>query len=484
MRHLADPVGAGAIDAPDAIGEAGSQSCGDLVRIAIRVVSGRVREAGFLAFGCGAATAAASAACELLRGARLDDAARIGADELDRRLGGLGAARRHGPEIVADAVAAALERWYSDHLGGPGIPRSARRVAVGMSGGVDSAAAAMLLRDAGYEPIGVTMRLWHDPGAAAAERSCCAPETVRLARASAHALGIPHITLDVAERFRSRVVADFVDGYAAGRTPNPCVTCNGVVRFAILDEVARLVGAYGLATGHYARIERRSGGRAGIAAARDLDKDQSYMLSMLSGPLLDRLIFPLGDLTKAETRELAHGAGLPAADAVESQEICFVGEGGYRDFLARNAGLAALPGPILDPDGRRLGTHQGYWRYTVGQRKGLGIASERPLYVLRTDPARNAVWVGPRELLAVDRLRLEPAIVHDSLEPGPLEIRVRYRGRPLRGVVAESGADAVDVALAEPAHGVAPGQTAALYRDGRLVAAGTITVAPGTELED
>jgi tRNA-specific 2-thiouridylase len=315
------------------------------------------------------------------------------------------------------------------------------------------------------------MRLWHDPGAAAAERSCCSPETVQLARASAHALGIPHVVIDAAERFRRGVVEDFVAGYAAGRTPNPCVTCNGRVRFTILAEAAALLGARWLATGHYARLE--AGG--GLAAAADAAKDQSYMLSMLPAPLLGRLIFPLGELPKARVRALARDAELPAADAVESQEVCFVGADGYPAFLERTADLAPRPGAILDPDGRRIGTHQGYWRFTVGQRRGLGVASPEPLYVLRTDAEANAVWVGPRGLLSTRELRLDPAIVRGVVGEEALEVRVRYRGRPVPGL-AEETPEGLRVTLLEPADGVAPGQTAALYRDGRLVAAGTIRV--------
>ena len=483
MRHLATPTGAGPLATANAVGESGSAACGDLVRIALRVERGRVREARFQAFGCGAATAAASAACARLDGAPLDDALRVSAARLDGDLGGLGTARRHGPEIVEDAVARALEAWHSARLGAVGVPQRADRVAVAMSGGVDSAVAAMLLRDAGLDVVGVTMRLWHDPGAAAAERSCCSPETVRLARASAHALGLPHVTLDVAETFRAGVVEDFIDGYRAGRTPNPCVTCNGSVRFRVLAEAAALLGARTLATGHYARIARDPGGRAVVARAADAGKDQSYMLAMLDGALRDRIVFPLGELMKARVRQLGRDAGLPAADAVESQEVCFVGEGGYAPFLERVAGMSPRPGPIEDASGRRVGTHAGHWRFTVGQRRGIGVAGEAPLYVLATDAGRNAVVVGPREALATHGLALEAPRTAGEVGEGPLDVRVRYRGRPLRGRAVATAAG-LRVDLDEPADGVAPGQTAALYRDDRLVAAGTIGVPTGSKRHD
>lgn len=479
MRHLADPVGAGPLDAPDAVGESGSAGCGDLVRIALSVDGQRVRDARFMAFGCGALQAAASAACARLTGAPLRDALRLSADDLDDDLGGLGPARRHGAETVADAAARALEGWYSTRLGAPGLPLDPGRVAVAMSGGVDSAVAALLLRERGLDVVGVTMRLWHDPAAAMAERSCCSPETVQMARRTAHRLGIPHITLDVAEDFRRGVVEDFVRGYAAGRTPNPCVTCNGAVRFRILARAAALVGAHGLATGHYARTARDGRGRAVVARARDEGKDQSYMLAMLPADVRERLIFPLGDLTKDEVRARARAAGLDAAEAVESQEVCFVGHGGHVPFLER-AGVPPQAGDIVDEAGARLGGHDGYWRFTVGQRRGLGIAAPEPLYVLATDPDANTVTVGPRARLGVARLVLDDVQVAGALDEGTLDVRVRYRGRPLRGR-ARLHDGRLHVDLADVADGVAAGQTAALYRDGRLVAAGTIAMAPRLE---
>lgn len=476
LDHLSAPVGAGEMDAPDAVGESGSRSCGDVVRIQLRIAGGRIREARFLAFGCPSATAAASAACARLAGATMDQALLLSTEALNADLGGLDAHRRHGPELVSDAVARALEAWYSARLGAVGLPLAGNRVAVAMSGGVDSAVAAMRLRDTGRDVVGVTMRLWHDPAALAAERSCCSPETVRMARDTAHALGIPHLTIDAVEAFRRGVVEDFIAGYAEGRTPNPCVTCNGTVRFRVLGQAAALLGAYGMATGHYARIARGAAGRPAIARAADGGKDQSYMLAMLARPVLERLEFPLGDLVKDEVRELARGAALPAADAVESQEICFVGQGGYAPFLERNAGLGPRPGEIVDTGGRVVGEHSGYWRFTVGQRRGIGLAAPEPLYVVGTDAARNRVVVGPREELATWGLTLHPAVGHDALDPlRPFEVRVRYRGAALRGRgVVPADDDTLLVDLDEPADGAAPGQTATIYQDGRLVAAGTI----------
>ena len=484
MRHLASPVGAGGLDTPDARGEAGAEDCGDVAVIEIRVADGRVVEAGFRVRGCGATTAAASAACAALAGVPVDDALRVSATSLDRALGGLGPERRHGAEIVADAVAGALEAWHGERLGDPGIALRDDRVAVAMSGGVDSAVAALLLAEQGLDVVGVTMRLWHDPVAARAERSCCAPETVRLARETCAALGIPHLTIDAAERFRREVVDAFARGYAEGLTPNPCITCNGEVRFRILSEAAALLGARWMATGHYARVAAGSsdgGGRPSVtvtgvpilAQACDASKDQSYMLARLDRDMLARIILPLGDLTKDEVRAIAAERGLPAADAVESQDVCFVGEGGYGPFLERYSGLAPRPGRIVDVHGREVGTHDGFWRYTVGQRRGLGVAAEEPLYVLATDAERNVVVVGPRDDLARATIALEQVIAHEVPDRA-LDVRIRHHGRSLRGHLRMTGDGTGEVVLEDAAEAVAPGQTAALYDEGRLVAAGTI----------
>lgn len=490
MRHLGAPVGAGGLADPDASGQAGAEDCGDVAIIDLAVADGHVTDAGFRARGCGATTAAASAACARLIGASLDDAMRVSATVLDRDLGGLGPERRHGVDVVADAVTRALEAWFGSRMGtdparglSPVHELSRDRIAVAMSGGVDSAVAALLLVDQGYDVVGVTMRLWHDPGAARAERSCCAPETVRLARETCAALGIPHLVIDAAERFRAEVVEDFIAGYRDGRTPNPCITCNGEVRFRILAEAAAVLGAHGLATGHYARVDRASG-TAVLATAADGTKDQSYMLARLTADVLERLMLPLGDMTKDDVRALAALRGLPAADAVESQDVCFVGVGGYAPFLERQ-GLVPEQGEIVDTAGTVLGAHDGHWRYTVGQRKGLGVAAAEPLYVVGTDAASNRVVVGTRDQLAARVIAVEDVVAHD-VPDRTLDVRIRHHGQPFRGRIVLTGDGRGEVVLEEAAEAVAPGQTAALYDGDRLVAAGRIAgaPAPGNRTED
>lgn len=474
MAHLRAPHGAGGLSAPEAVGVAGGGGCGDDVRIELEVDGFNVVAAGFRAKGCPALTAAASAACQAIEGKPLEAAMRLSAADVDALLGGVGGQRLHGVALAVEALAGALEQWVSARLGSAKRAPVPGRIAVAMSGGVDSAVAAMLLADSGHDVVGVTMRLWHDPGAAAAERSCCAPETVRLARASAHSIGIPHVTLDVAERFRAGVVEDFIAGYVDGRTPNPCVTCNGQVRFRILADAADLLGADGLASGHYARVIGEGKSRA-VARPADRSKDQSYMLAGVPPALLSRMEFPLGGLQKEEVRLIARSSELPAADAVESQEICFVGEDGYAEFLERHAGLDERPGRIVDRSGHQLGMHRGYWRYTVGQRRGIGVPGPEPRYVLETDSSSNTVVVGGREDLGVSRIEVRDAVVRGDIAGAGLAVRIRHHGEPVvASDVREHGEDRLVITLETPVGGVAPGQTAAVYRDDHIVAAGTI----------
>ena len=385
------------------------------------------------------------------------------AEGLERPLAGLTlleAASVGGDELAVDALANAL---------GP-VFRAAPtpgRVAVAMSGGVDSAVA--LLR-AGRDAIGVTLRLWLDPSGPDTERACCSPAAVLQARATCHSLGLPHVTLDLREEFRRAVVAPFVRGYASGETPNPCIRCNGSFRFAELLAFARRAGAERLATGHYARALEHNG-RLLLARGSDARKDQSYMLARLDPRLLDRIWFPLGEQTKEETRAEAARAGLAAAGRAESQEACFLAGGDYREFLERH-GLPADEGPVVDEEGRELGRHSGFWKFTPGQRRGLGIGTGEPLYALQSDASTNTVVVGPHAALATREVEARGRLY---LPVDRAEAKLRYRSPAVGAAVlpTESG---FRLQFGEPAYGVAIGQAAVLYDGDAIVGAGTISL--------
>jgi tRNA-uridine 2-sulfurtransferase len=363
---------------------------------------------------------------------------------LERSLVGLTlleAAAVGGETLAADALANAIGPVFR-------ACRSPGRVAVAMSGGVDSAVA--LLRSL-PNAVGVTLRLWLDPDGPDAERACCSPEAVIAARETCHALGIPHVTLDLREDFRRAVVEPFVRGYERGETPNPCMRCNGAFRFGRLLAFMRRAGADTLATGHYARIVDYEGLRL-LARAVDGEKDQSYMLAQLDPSKLHRIVFPLGDQTKAETRAEAQRAGLAVASRGESQEACFLAGDDYRAFLERR-GLEAADGAILDEAGRELGRHSGHWRFTPGQRKGLGLAAPQPLYAL----ARTTVEAAGRLYVPVERAAA----------------KLRYRSIPVPSRV-EATRSGFRLALDVPSYGVAPGQAAVLYDGDVVVGAGKI----------
>ncbi|HEX5800876.1 MAG TPA: tRNA 2-thiouridine(34) synthase MnmA [Gaiellaceae bacterium] len=395
------------------------------------------------------------------------DGARIVAADapgLERPLEGLTlleAAAVPGETLAADALANALAPVFN-------APSAAGRVAVAMSGGVDSAVA--LLR-AGPDAIGVTLRLWLDPAGPDAERACCSPAAVIAARETCHARGLPHVTLDLREGFRRAVVRPFVDAYARGETPNPCGRCNGSFRFDELLAFAARAGAEKLWTGHYARIVEHGGQRL-LARAADGDKDQSYMLAPLDPRLLERIEFPLGGRTKAETRAEAAAAGLAAAERRESQEACFLAGDDYRAFLGRH-GLAASDGAIVDEDGNELGRHGGSWRFTPGQRRGIGVAAAEPLYALRTDAATNTVVVGPHRALACTRVDVEGTL-HTPVRRAEAKLRHRSPALPARVEETEVG---FALRLERPAFGVAPGQVVALYDGDAVVGSGVVSTA-------
>jgi tRNA-uridine 2-sulfurtransferase len=475
--HLSAPRGRGALrDAPHS-GAAGGAACGDLVRVAVRVVGERVAQAGFEASGCGAAQAAGSAVVELVEGAPLLEAARVTPARVSAALGGLSPGRYHAAELAADALHRALGAALRG--GSARLPFSAGRSLVAMSGGVDSAVAAQLALAAHHEVVAVTLELWADP-ATDGERSCCSPQAVTGARALAHGMGLPHFTLDLRQEFRAAVVDDFLSEYGAGRTPNPCVRCNGLVRFDAMLALADTLGAGRLATGHYARIAHDADGPL-VRAACDEAKDQSYMLARLTAGQLDRLWFPLGTLSKPEVRESARAAGLPVADRRESQDLCFLAGLGGRSFMRRHGQGALSPararGEIVDRSGRTLGEHDGHHHFTVGQRRGIGLSAGEPLYVLRKDAGANRVVVGPRSALATRSVVLGGATLH---RPGRAvdSVKLRYRAAPVRcRVLGEPPAgrhSRLALELERPVEAVAPGQVACLLAGDRVLGWATI----------
>ena len=458
-------------------GSAGGSLCGDLVRISLACEAGRVERATFEAEGCAALSACAAAACEEVEGTGVLDAATLGAARIGELAGGLSPQGTHAAELVGDALGRALAALAGS--GAPVAPAGAgERVLVAVSGGVDSAVAALLERERGAEVVAVTLKLWADERTDGTQ-ACCSPEAVRGARALCHSIGVPHLTLDLEEAFRAGVVDAFVGGHRAGETPNPCVICNGDLRIDAMVELAERVGARTLATGHYARVADDGEGPL-LRAAADEAKDQTYMLSGLRPATLARLRFPLAELAKADVRAIASAHGLPVADKRESQDLCFLAGEGKRSFLLRHGEIADVEGELIDSSGRAIGRHPGHHHFTVGQRRGLGVASGEPLYVLRTDATTNRVTIGPREELATSRVRVRAARLHRSSRRAD-RVKLRYHARAIECSVsyAPAGEHAeLELELAEAAYGVAPGQTACLL-DGDLVV-GRATIAAST----
>jgi tRNA-specific 2-thiouridylase len=353
---------------------------------------------------------------------------------------------------------------------------NAERVLVAMSGGVDSSVAAARLADAGYDVVGVTLHLWDyaADGAPGQHGRCCAPEDQYDARRVADAVGFPHYTFDRRDLFARSVVAPFVDAYLAGETPSPCTACNRGVKLAELFALADRLGASRVATGHYARIVR-DGGKARLAMGADRAKDQSYFLYASPAAWLERLVFPLGDATKGEVRAEALARALPGAGKGESQELCFVGTGAhaYADFVADRAQGRARPGPIVDDTGRVVGSHDGIHRFTVGQRRGLGVALGKPAFVARIDADTGAVHLGGDESLLAPAVDLADVSLADGVTlPTRARARVRYRHEGEPALVVDGGVDGARVVFDAPVRAATRGQIAVLYDDADRVLGG------------
>jgi tRNA-specific 2-thiouridylase len=445
-EHLENPHNCGHTPADGFTGAAGGAACGDVIRISLRIEGGVVAEAGFDASGCGTMIAAGSAVTSMIEAAPVLDAARVGTHAISEELGTLSPGKLHAAELASDALHRALGLAARAQAR---VETDPQRVLVAMSGGVDSAVAALL---SGEHAVGVTLELWADPDNDA-EASCCSAHAVRAARSLAHRMGIPHFTLDLREEFRAGVVQPFLDDHAAGLTPNPCVRCNGHVRLDAMLDFATGVGAPVLATGHYARITEEGL----LRAAADPAKDQAYMLARTAPETIARLRFPLGELTKPEVRALAAEAGLPVAGKADSQDLCFLAGTGKAGFLAKHGRLRDREGDLVDRAGRVVGRHRGHHHFTVGQRKGLGLQSPEPLYVVETDAHANTVTVGSREDLATSTVAVREITLHRPAAEVD-RVKLRYRSKALPATL-----DGEVLHLGEPVAGAAPGQAAVLY---------------------
>lgn len=344
-----------------------------------------------------------------------------------------------------------------------------------MSGGVDSSVAAALLVEQGYEVIGMMLRLWSEPGKSSVNR-CCSPEAMAQARHVSAQLGIPFYAIDAQEVFYKEVVKHFVDDYMQGVTPNPCLRCNRHIRWEFLLKHAIAFGSDFLATGHYARL-KPEGNRIQLLKALDKDKDQSYILHVLNQDKLAKAIFPLGEYTKSEVREIARDFNLPVADRPESQDLCFIGDGDYRQFLRRNSDHGTGGGLILNNAGETLGNHTGLANYTIGQRRGLGISSSVPLYVLEKDRSTNTLIVGEKDSLGRETLYAEQ-VNWVSIDPpkGSLkaEVKIRYKSSQQPASIVPIDPDSVEVKFDHKINGITPGQAAVFYQDDICLGGGII----------
>lgn len=351
------------------------------------------------------------------------------------------------------------------------------KVVVAMSGGVDSSVAAALLKQQGYEVIGMMLRLWSESGKEDSNR-CCTPDAMALARRVAGLLDIPFYVIDAKDVFKETVVQYFLDGYARGETPNPCLMCNRQIRWKFLLDHALAFGAEFMATGHYVRIATDSLGRKQLMRAVDRSKDQSYVLHVLNQEKLQKALFPIGDYPKIEIRKIAESIGLPTASRPDSQDLCFLAGDDYRNFLQRNAGQLLNPGQIVTSSGKVVGEHSGLVNYTIGQRKGLAVASSVPLYVISKNASTNTLVVGEQtELGASDLIAGDVNWVSGEaiIKPFRAEVKIRYTARDAGArVVPFDNGKRVQILFDAPVRDITAGQAAVFYQDELLIGGGII----------
>lgn len=460
IRHLTNPVGHGYVPANAFTASAGSPECGNKVHFHIVLDSDRVADAGFEEDGCETLMVVGSMIVERIIGQHIFDAALISLPQINAELGGLPPVKLRAAELVLDSMAVALGR--ATYQTGS-VEADPGRTLVAMSGGVDSSVVAVMAREAGGTPVAVTLELWRD-AENDEESSCCSITAVRAARQQAHNLDIPHFTLDLRAEFAEGVVKPFINAYRDGKTPNPCVSCNGDVRLDAMVDMADRLGAATLSTGHYARITNDGEGPL-LAAAADPKKDQTFMLAAVKPSILQRLKFPLGANDKTVTRAIANKHGLVSANLKDSQDLCFLAGTSRSEFLARHGKIISRPGDIVDTAGNTLATHQGVDNFTIGQRKGLGISwKDEPWFVIRIDPGKSHVIVGKRADLSRMEVSLRGVRLHRDSDR-VTHVRLRYHSEAVPctiDVLTAGRHPRATVVLKSPTENFAPGQSAQL----------------------
>lgn len=467
LKQFHEPKNVGQVS--DVVGEAGG-ACGDLVHIYLKVNDGLIEQASFLAKGCPAAIASATAVTQMVEGVNLLAAAKITGKEVQRWLKDLPPERLPCANLAALALARAIENYCSFKTFA--LRPATKRVIVGLSGGVDSSTTAYLLKNSGYDVVGTTVKVFASD--ASANKSCCQPRDIDDARLVCAQLNIPHVIVDMRQQFKEAVIERFCHLYLEGKTPNPCVDCNRFLRFKHLMTFAFKLGASKLATGHYVRLIKDKG-QIQVYRAYDKSKDQSYLFWSATQEVLKNYLTPLGELTKREVRQVAEELKLPVAHKQESQDICFIPEGNYRSFMQKYLDLKPKVGVIVNPKGEILGQHQGFYNYTIGQRKGLNLSHAAPLYVLELEPKENKVVVGSKEQLLKKTFTISNFnfIAGKAPERFKAEVMLRYNSPLYEVKVALLTSSKAVVTFKNPAGPVSPGQSAVFY-DGDLLLGGGI----------
>ncbi len=473
-QHLKNPQNIGWIDKPDAVSEAGSAGCRNLVKLSAAVKGNQIEEIRFKALGCSWTIAAASYITTLAKGKNLLDAAKIGEEDIYGYFGDFPDDKKNAASSAAEALARLITAYMSRHQNNL-YPLKPGRIAVAMSGGIDSSMAAWLLKKEGFELIGLTMNIFApEEKGQDNDKTCCSPKDIRLAKKVCARLGIPHLVIDLENEFKENIIQDFLDEYLQGRTPNPCVECNRFIKFGHLLKKADMLGASSMASGHYCRSEKTGEGVI-IKKGKDDTKDQSYMLWRLGQHQLERIKFPLGPYHKSEIKKMGQKYFPFLAQRPESQDICFMGEEGYHHLLS---GFTIRPGKIINGRGQVLGTHKGFPYYTIGQRRGLGLSWPRPLYVKEIIPSKNVIVVGEKEELLKKGFKSEDMNFIAGKAPASsfkALVMIRYKSEPAEALITMSGKNSAYCNFKKPQMAITPGQSAVFYQKDLLLGGGVIS---------